>query len=422
MFRFAPLLALGMVSCAALTTWPDGPAREASVRFHAERLDTADGLASLCVGPDGHVYAGTYTGSLWRYRIDPTNGRSRQRDLVLSLPGRRILGLTFDGDGHLWMTHDAHGGESFPDPMSFTGTLSRFDLPDTTECRIITGCPVGAHPLTSPNFGPDGRLYLSCGATTMAGGGTKTRRETPLSASILALDLSKLDASKLPLDVRPGGYDPCAPGAPLTVYAHGVREAFDMCWHTNGRLYAGVNMNDREESTPSRPGLPALFKPQPDEQLLRIEPGVYYGHPNPSIGKYVLLGGNPTQDRDPWEVPRFPVGVQPEPDFRPNLLIYNLAKVGGDSADGCVEYRHPGPWQGRLLLCFHTRRRCIGSFAFSPDGTSVTDFEVVRDAQGHEIKFAAPLDIATDACGRLYVADFPAKCNAGGLWLLTPVR
>ena len=35
-----------------------------------------------------------------------------------------------------------------------------------------------------------------------------------------------------------GTYDPYAAGAPLTLYATGVRNAFDLVWHSNGHLYA----------------------------------------------------------------------------------------------------------------------------------------------------------------------------------------
>lgn len=413
-----------------------GPGRGA-VRFRKDRLDTFDGASAVCVGPDGHLYAATFTGCLWRYRLDPATGRSRQRETVAALPGRRILGLAFDPDApadrlRLWMVHDGHAGEARP-KMSFSGVLSRWDVPagdgKATETPVVVGFPVGAHPVSSPVFGPDGRLYLCQAAVTMAGASTDDGAETPLSAAILAVDVRRLErAGGPPLDVRtgpPANYDPTSADAPVRVYAHGVREAFDLCWHSNGNCYAATTMNDTPSWTPSREGVPALFQARPDEALLRLKPGVYYGFPNPAVGRHVLLGGNPTAGKDPWEVAAYPVGVRPEADFQPGLLLYNLATVGGDSANGCVEYRRPGPWRGRLLVCFYATRRAIGSFAFSRDGGRVVDFQVVRDRLGREMKFASPLDVATDAAGRLYVADFSAdgkydSGKDGGLWLLTP--
>ncbi len=38
-----------------------------------------------------------------------------------------------------------------------------------------------------------------------------------------------------------GSYDPYDPGAALTIYATGVRNAYDLLWHSNGRLYVPVN-------------------------------------------------------------------------------------------------------------------------------------------------------------------------------------
>jgi hypothetical protein len=107
-------------------------------------------------------------------------------------------------------------------------------------------------------------------------------------------------------------------------------------------------------------------------------------------------------------------------------LIYNLAKVGGESADGCIEYRRAGALQGALLMCFYTSSRAIGAFRFGADGRSVHDFDYLRDESGSVIRLGAPLDITTDQAGRIYVVDFEDSRRAdaghsGGLWLLTPV-
>jgi glucose/arabinose dehydrogenase len=264
----------------------------------------------------------------------------------------------------------------------------------------------------------------------MVGGDTNDWRETPLSAAVLACDVRSLLAGdrSLPVNVctdPPVKYDPSAADAPVQVIATGIREAYDLCWHSNGCLYAGVNMNDTGDSSPARDGVPALKGIRADEMLIRIRPGSYYGHPNPSLGRHVLLGGNPTPGVDPWEVSAYPVGVQPEPSFDPSLLIYNLAKIGGPSANGCLEYRGNGPLRGQLLICFYTSTRTICAFTLSRNGAMVLSHEHLRDRDGRDLKFGAPLDIAQDARGRLYVADFsdPRRGDSGrdgGVWVLLP--
>jgi len=66
--------------------------------------------------------------------------------------------------------------------------------------------------------------------------------ERLLSAAVLRLDPAKVEKT---LDARTpdggGSYDPFADGAPLTLYATGVRVGYDMLWHSNGRLYTAVN-------------------------------------------------------------------------------------------------------------------------------------------------------------------------------------
>jgi hypothetical protein len=249
---------------------------------------------------------------------------------------------------------------------------------------------------------------------------------------VLVADIRSVEfaAGKLPVDVTTEGsenYDPLQPAAPVKVYATGIREAYDLCWHSNGNLYAGVNMNDTAQPTPPHPKLPVLEALHADEPLICIVEGTYYGHPNPSIHRFVVQGGNPTEAKDPWEIDRYPVGTPPEVNFDPSLLIYNLAKVGGQSADGCIEYRHAGELQGALLICFYTSSRAIGAFRFSDDGRRVDEFDYLRDEAGAVIRLGAPLDITTDQAGRIYVVDFEDSRRAdagksGGLWLLTPVK
>src|SRR2546423_1396489 len=82
----------------------------------------------------------------------------------------------------------------------------------------------------------------------------KARREHPLRAALLRVDVSK---SHEPLDVkaREGGgtYDPFAANAPLTIYASGVRVGYKVLWHSNGHLYPAINGSAAGGNVPPTP-------------------------------------------------------------------------------------------------------------------------------------------------------------------------
>jgi hypothetical protein len=256
------------------------------------------------------------------------------------------------------------------------------------------------------------------------------RPETPLSAAVVVADVRNpgFNGGRLPLNVQttaPVNYDPQAKNAPLKTFATGFRELYRPCWHSNGNLYGGVNQNDGtgRADTPSRPGVPSLKSVFPDEDLVRIVEGGYYGHPNPSRKEYVLMGGNPTAGVDPWEVPEYPVGVQPEPNFHPENLIFNLKTINGTSANGCCEYTRPGPLQGRLLICFYEGTHTVHTFAFNARGTAVTDNRPLVGENNESLKFTQPLDVTVHPSGRIYVADFGQWSSfgkGGAIWVLNP--
>jgi hypothetical protein len=55
-----------------------------------------------------------------------------------------------------------------------------------------------------------------------------------------------------------GTYNPWAPGAPLTIYASGVRNAYSVIWHSNGQLYAPTNGSAAHGATPGYDGTSPL--------------------------------------------------------------------------------------------------------------------------------------------------------------------
>jgi len=405
--------------------------------FRATKIGAVPGMTSLALGSDGSLYAATWEGSLLQWRINPATGRSVEGPRIIwQDKAVRITALCFDPEAatnrFLWMALDDKPGLSTC-PLSFTARIARLTLPERNGdaavlCDFITGLPIADHAVSGLVFAPDGRLTFFVGASTMLGGEKPAARETRLSAAVLVADVRSADFQPVNVNTEPPtSYDPRAAGAPVRLFATGIREAYDLCWHSNGQLYAGVNQNDTAERSPENAArkLPAVSV-RADEPLLRIAEGKYYGHPNPARNEWVLMGGNPTSGDDPWEISALPVGTQPEPNFDPALFIYNLVRVNGQSANGCAEWRGPGPLQGRLLIGFYTSSRTVHTFAFSADGSRVVSDEPLCDASGASLKFGAPLDLVIDnAHGHLYVADFAdtrRKDSAaeGALWLVEP--
>lgn len=410
-------------------------------QFTKTKVDDEPGPTAIAAGPDGHVYVATYYGNVCRLQIDSKTGLSVGKEKLLTLPGtRKILGLAFDPAATssnlvAWITSDERKAENLNEG-TFSGIVSKLVIPAANKggsaqaTQYIIGLPSGWHPLNGCNFGPDQRLYISVGSMNRLGH-DPVRPEVPLSAAVVVADVrsSNFNGGRLPLNVqttKPVNYDPYATNAPLKLYATGFREMYRPCWHSNGNLYGGVNQNDGtgRSDTPSAPGVPSLFSVFPDEDLVRIVEGGYYGHPNPSRKQFVLLGGNPTAGVDPWEVPEYPVGIQPDPAFQPANLIFNLKAINGTSADGCAEYTLPGPLKGRLLVCFFEGTHTLHTFAFDAKGSTVTDNRPIVDESNESLKFTQPIDVTVHPSGSIYVADFGSWSSFGGggaIWVLNAV-
>lgn len=395
-----------------------------AVRFEKVMLPEAAGAGFTCVGigPDHRLYAGADDGRIFRFRIN-TDGTLGDPEVITSLQsaegGKRLLtGFCFDPastphDPIVWACHGFYGFKDVPD---FTGRVTRLSGADLGIVEdVVVGLPrsVRDHLTNQPVCGPDGAIYFPQGSNTASGAPDPdwgTRPEHLLNASVLRLDVTKITPGK-PLDVRTtdvgGSYDPNASGAPLTIYATGLRNAYDLVWTSDGRLYAPVNGSSCGGSTPAGPTVPAIHNLpcNEDDWLFEVRPGKYYGHPNPAQRHYVLNGGNPGNRHDASVISQYPLGTQPDPDWQPALFDFGPHV----SADGIIEYRgnaFGGKLNHKLLVCRFNVGADLICLGLGADGR----VNSVQTRIPGACRLANPLDLTEDlGTGNLYVAEYGAK-------------
>lgn len=202
-------------------------------------------------------------------------------------------------------------------------------------------------------------------------------------------------------------YDPFAKDAPVRIFASGVRNGYDLVWHSNGWLYTAVNGPAGGGQTPDDPATPidegVLKAGRVQDYLLRLARGDYGGHPNPLRDEFVVHGGNPTAEKDPSEVSFYPVGVAPDPRYKPQQA-YELGHHW--SPNGMIEYRlagRAGALDGALIVANYSKGNNFRVLIPDAEGEVRTD-TILVDPEGAEIVYVDPLDIALSPEGRIYAA------------------
>lgn len=434
------------------------------VGFTRERQTvTQVNYTGLVFGPDSRLYGGTLLGDIYVWDIEEDGTLINERR-IYAQPGTAIIGMAFDpastpDNPILWFTENVATAE--PPPI-FSGKINQFIVSnhgqddESWEVRpAITGLPRSLidHLVNGIAFGPDGALYIAMGSNNTMGDRDPVwmRPESLLSGSILRLDTELLfQRDDLPLDVTTGipeedgytltdernyglgapeladFYDPLAEDAPLTIYATGFRNHYDLVWHSNGRLYTPVNGSGSAGYVPGTPDpLPLacehrldvdLYGPytgpqvparenlpsQPD-YLMNVVQGGYYGHPNPTRCEWVAYGGNPTAGPDPGQTgDHYPVGTLPDRNWR--RFAYDF----GDhrSANGIIEYQSDafnGQLQGKLLVVRYASGQDI--LILEPDASG--NIIGAREGIPGLTYLRAPLDLTEDTrSGNIYVSEF----------------
>ncbi len=351
---------------------------------------------------------------------------------------RLITGLVFDTSESALTAYVSHGQYVDPGDDSdrsadeWTGKITRLSGASLqNELDVVVGLPrsVYDHLNNQPVFGPDGRLYWVQPSNTAMGAPDATwgfRPERLLTAAVLAADVRSLTTT-VDVQTEDGkSYDPYAVNAPVTIYATGIRNAYDLVWTPAGHLYAPANGSAAGGNAPAQPGgvsgINGVNQTQND-LLYRVEAGGYYGHPNPVRGEYILAGGNPTAGVDLNEVSQYPVGTQPEANYRG--FAHDFGK--NVSPNGVVRYdsggaHFGGALDGKLLVVRYS-------------GGDDVMFLETDEATGNVLRSYAggaglgglsdPLDVAVDpATGFVYVVEAGFRTSGGDLQitLLTPVE
>ena len=431
-------------------TFNTGPSTDVSttvvVSFTKSTAYAGDPISSLIISPDGgSLYGVGLDGKVHRWTIEAGGNLSNLQTFApAQLAGRAIIGVAFDPNNpnNLWISHN---DPLFPMPaLDFSGKISKLTLNGTNFDADVQDYVVGLprsgkdHLSNSLVFGPDGYLYMTQGSNSAMGAPDATwyrRAERLLSGAVLQIDPTR--TTEVPFNVQTqdyknssgvtttGNYNPYAIDASVKIFATGVRNAYDLVWHSNGNLYVPAHGSAAGGNTPNNPvttaneGLTNVATQ--NDYLFKVVQGGYYGHPNPEREEYILNGGNPTNAIDPAEVVAkngyegYPVGTQPDPDYQG--FAYDFGR--NRSANGAIEYKSDtfgGALKNKLLVVEYSSGDDILALAPGIDG-NVSRGNVTQVISG----LTDPVDLIEDTkrnLGNLYVAELIEGGTSGQISLL----
>ncbi len=432
-----------------------GPTPRGSVGFEqVPLLDTVttEGYTTLQVGPDQKLYATTLDGRIIRYAINPdgTTGISQTITTIKTYSGpsgkRMLIGFVFEPSSTsanlvAWTSHSHYGLSNGQD---WTGKITRLSGPNLEIAQdYVVGLPRSykdhlSNSLAFNKIGNTNNLYLTQGSNSSMGkpdSAWNFRSEHLFTGALLEIRTNLITAT---VDVRteaPVNYDPFALDAPVIIYASGIRNAYDLLWHSNGQLYSATNGSAAGGSTPPSPadlantpacqqrldkntkgdytgpdvvGLNSVTT-QPDF-LYRVVKNGYYGHPNPARCEWVMNGGNPTSGVDIAEVvgtgsnpATYPVGTLPDRNWKGSSYRFG----NNFSPNGLIEYQHNGfsnALKGKILAVRYSGGNDI--IVLTP-GTASKDISAAQVNILGFTGFNDPLDLTENpANGNLYVSEY----------------
>ena len=212
---------------------------------------TIDNPTVITFGPDGKLYIGDISGTLW-VASDDNGDKQIDRMTPWATGFQLLVGLVWR-DGELY-TASAGKVEAWRDADG--------DGKADTHRTVVENLPsmiLQPHSNNSLAFGPDGRLYFGVGSTTSG-----DYEPNKLAASVLS--------------VKPDGSD-------LKVFAHGFGNTFGVAFNSAGDLFGGDNS-------------PGAGNENPDEFNHIVEGGNYgypyvFGDPEKKLGTIGALATFP---------------------------------------------------------------------------------------------------------------------------------
>ncbi|CAH0999302.1 hypothetical protein LEM8419_00600 [Neolewinella maritima] len=442
----------------------------------------ADLFTSLVVGPDGKLYASTIGETIKRWTIADDGTLTDLEELNINLTGanhpvtgtpagddRLVIGLTFapEATADNLIAYVTHSALTLTNGPEWDGVLARLSGPNLqTVQNVLIHLPRSKkdHLTNSVVVGTDNDLYIVQGSNSAGGDPDAVwglRPERLLAAAVLRLEVDKLPA-QLPLSVyttdnisvinsapatgltmSDGSYNPYSADSPLTLYATGIRNAYDMVFHSNGWTYiptngtAGNNSSspvtpasaDYVNQDPTGKGVrrpngtffvdPSIPKVQGGETqkdwLFKSKGGSYHGHPNPYRGEFVLnhggrpYSGLPGQAESSYtDVRKYPSTLGQDANYLE--VAYDFGK--NKSPNGAIEYRSnafDGKLQGMLMVVRFSGQDDI--IVMQPGNNSGDVVQAYQDVPGLQ-NLDDPLDVVEDPrTGNLYMAQYD---RAGG--------
>ncbi|WP_411699585.1 malectin domain-containing carbohydrate-binding protein [Conyzicola sp.] len=452
------------------------------VGFQKVELPTGRGKfwASFAFGPDGKLYGTTIGQGIFRFDVaaDGTLGEPQS----LGYEGVAHIGLLFDESAtadnlKVWVTRTtanfSEQGQWVSSIHQLSGDRLQVDRP------VFEGLPrsLSDHLTNSMAYGPDGRIYFQQGSNQASGdldNAWGQRGEQLLTAATLAFDPANPQVATaanggaaINVKTADGGtYSPYSAGAPLTIYASGIRNAYDLVWHSNDHLYVATNGTAGGANTPgvtanpngtftrtAAPGIPGFstvngkdvtaqcvrrgytggtVPPQGNiatqrDLLFDVVAGGYYGHPNPERCEFVLNAGNnpATPDAPGTKEVKYPLGTAADPNYRGVAYDFEFNK----SPNGALEYTSAtfgGQLKGRLLITRFSNNNDL--IFLQPDSTSgkilgaqtsVGITGVANTTMSGVDGFNDPLEVVEDKSnGNLYVNQYDRSGGDQRLYLL----